>query len=159
MVVWWIEPTRMEGAPWYHEQILMCSMDGCDTAAEACIQLQMGCRLEPDFAYLSANTGRGSGRDGQYLHPPTRSHPKSYQVCKTSKSSRRENKEPKPWWCRTEDQGPNSEDQGRDSFVVAQHSGDVPTGHRGGSSIVYPHCLSNHSNYSLSSVEDWSIPK
>jgi len=25
--------------------------------------------------------------------------------------------------------------------------------------MVYPHCLSNHSNYSLSSVEDWSVPK
>lgn len=75
----------------------MCSMDGCDTAAEAQIQLQMGWRVELDFASLSPHTGRHSGKHGQYLHPPMRSHPKSYQMCKTSKSSREENKEPKPW--------------------------------------------------------------
>lgn len=74
----------------------MCSMDGCDTA-EARIQLQMGCRVEPDFASLSPSTGRGSGKDGQCLHPPMLSHPKSYPMCKASKSSREENKEPKPW--------------------------------------------------------------
>lgn len=48
----------------------MCSMDGCDTAVEAQIQLQMGCRIELDFASLRLNTGSGSGREGQYLHPP-----------------------------------------------------------------------------------------
>lgn len=122
----------------------MCSVDGCDTAAEAQIQLQMGRRIELDFASLCLNTGRASGKDGQYLHPPMCSRPKSYQMCKTSESSKGEIKSQSPGDAEQSTKVLMVRVKGRDSFVP-RHSGDVTVGRRGGNSIIYPHCLSNHS--------------
>lgn len=60
-----------------------------DAPAQARIQLQRGWRLELGFVSLSLITGRGSGKDRQYLH-----HPRSSQMCMLSKSFKEKNNEP-----------------------------------------------------------------